>query len=308
MRTLVFVLALALLPAAATAETWRATSEVRLADDSDGMEQYTVVAGARRRLDADGDRHLGAGVGRRQIADPDGRVAFDLARVEFDDAPTRDTRIEGQLETLRGNDWSPTLGSARLTHRFERPVYVEVSAARTLVDTVYAVRRRWTIDGAGLSVDLGPVHGWTLVGAYTHQDIDDGNERDITVGRLIHEPAGTDRWVLEARVRSLDSAFDATGYFSPRDLDEYLMMVTYRRPVLDERWFLSLRAGVGEQYIDDHDGESLYVLEAEWRGWFSDHWGLESRAACMNTVELNTGGSADGYRYCSARVALMRSW
>lgn len=309
MRSLPSCLALliALLPGLLHAERLRSTTALDISDDSDDVTQTRFTTGLVRPIDDAGEHRLGVAVGFDWLSEPQDNHTFRRVRLDYEGNPGERTGIDASVSALSGEDWSPVVGSAVLRHDFAAPVYLEASAGRSYVDTIAAIERRIDIDSASLSVDLGPFKGWTLVGAYTAQDFSDGNRRGVTVGRIIYDVPLWASVLIEGRVRTVRSDFDAPEYFSPGRLDEQLGIVKWRRAVLDDRWFVSVQLGAGQQSINRGSSESLYLVEAEWRGWFSAHWGLESRAGCRNTSDLS-GSGADSYRYCQARIALLRSW
>lgn len=292
----------------AWAETLRSTTSAQVIDDSEDMRQYRYFTGLMASPRATPRQRFGAGIGYHKLEDPAGENRFRLARFDHEFEPGPDTGLYSSLSVLDGADWSPVLGGTRLTHRFSPKVYGEVSAERDYVDTVTAIENQWDLKSYSASLDYGPLGDWTLVGGYTLQDIGDGNDRDIYVARVIHDFPWWSPLVVEGRSRFLRSDFNGRGYFSPLELDEHLLRFTYRRPVLDGDWFISARLGAGIQRINSGDNENLFDMEVEWRGWFNDHWGLKTSASCRNTVELFARGAGDGYRYCQAGAAIIRSW
>ena len=293
---------------AASGETLRSTTSAQVIDDSDDTRQYRYFTGLMASPRATPRQRFGVGVGYHKLEDRAGEDDFRLARFDHEYEPGENTGLHSSLSVLDGAQWSPVLGGTRLTHRFSPKVYGEVSAERDYVDTVTAIENRWDLKSYSASLDYGPLGDWTLVGGYTFQDIGDGNDRDIYVARVIHDFPWWSPLVVEGRSRALRSDFNARGYFSPLELDEHLLQATFRRPVLDGDWFVSARLGAGVQRINSGDTENLFDMEVEWRGWFNDHWGLEANASCRNTVEFFARGAGEGYRYCQAHAAIMRSW
>ncbi|MGB0212264.1 hypothetical protein [Algiphilus sp.] len=298
------LLALALVAPAAAMEP---AMEQWVSDDSDGATQYRVTADGSTAI-GDGDTAVNGGLGYWHLHEPGDSTAFGLARVGVEHRPDTATRLRARATQLSGSRWSPLLGEALLTHDFRAPLYLELSASRGIIDTLAAIDRRWDLRSTGVSLDLGPWRGITLVGGYTRQWLGDDNRRGIAVGRLLIEPTADQRWLVELRSRLLRSDFDAAGYFSPRRMDEHLLLGTYRRPVLGDRWYVSIELGGGTQRVNRGEQKALYHAELVWRGWFNDHVGLESRAACMNSGGLDAGPAGDGYRYCQGTVTLKGSW
>ena len=276
-------------------------------EDSDDIRQSRFMTNVMRSLDTAGNHRAGVGIGFDRLSEPDDTHSFRRARADYEGRLGERTMATGSVAALDGAEWSPLLGSARLSHNFVSPIYAEIAAERSYVDTIDAIEREIEIDSASLSVDFGPFAGWTLVGAHTAQDFSDGNQRDITVGRVIYDVPRWQPLLLEVRARNIRMDFDAPEYFSPERLDERLGLVTWRRAVLDERWFLSVQAGAGRQSINSGPSETIYLGEIQWRGWFSNHWGLETGAGCRNTVNLRAR-DPDSYRYCQANISLLRSW
>ncbi|MFW5969783.1 MAG: hypothetical protein ACOCP9_04020 [Halofilum sp. (in: g-proteobacteria)] len=301
------ILLLALAPWPATAERLRSTTDLRVSDDSDDVSQTRFSTGLMRRVGESGRHRGGVAVGYDRLSEPDDSYTFRRARLDYEGRFGARTGADVSVAALASDDWSPIVGSAVVRHDFAGPVYVEASAGRSYVDTIAAIEREIDIDSASLSIDLGAFAGWTLVGAHTEQSFGDGNNRGVTVGRAIYDVPQWAPLLIEGRARALRTDFDAPEYFSPERVDEYLGIVTWRQAVLDDRWFVSLKIGAGRQSINREAGENIYLAEAEWRGWFSDHWGLEARAGCRNTGDLRASG-ADDYRFCQGRIALLRSW
>lgn len=277
-------------------------------DDTDGTTQYQTFAGATVPLGQNGDSSAGAGAGYRHISEVSGNTHFRYARGDLEHAFNERTRVFASATGLDGSDWSTVLGDARVAHTFSAPVYLELSASREIVDTLIAIVHRWDVVSTGASLDIGPFSGFTMVGAYTRQALGDDNNRDIWVARLIYELGPRQHWMVQTRSRLLRSDFDAVGYFSPRRLDEHLLLLTYRRPVLDERWYLSIEGGSGVQVANRGSSREIYQVNLVWRGWFNDHVGLESSGGCMNTGGFNARAASGGYRYCQGIVSLLWSW
>lgn len=301
------ILLLTLLPWPASAERLRSTSEVVVSEDSDDVRQTRFITGLMRPVGVTGRHRVGAAVGYDRLSEPAGTHTFRRARLDYEGRFGDRTSADLSLGVLAGEDWSPVVGSGVIRHDFTGPVYVEASAGRDYVDTIAGIEREIDIDSASISVDLGPFFDWTLVGAHTVQSFGDGNDRGVSVGRAIYDVPQWMPLLLEARVRAVRTDFDAPEYFSPERLDEQLGIVAWRQAVLDDRWVVSVRVGGGRQSIDREPSETIYLAEAEWRGWFTDHWGLEARAGCRNTGDLRARG-ADDYRYCQGGISLLRSW
>ncbi|WP_156966361.1 hypothetical protein [Algiphilus aromaticivorans] len=286
----------------------QAESSYWLSDDSDDSTQQRVFADLSRPLADAPDTVLGAGVGHWRLSESDDHTSFRVARGRVEHAFSATTQLEASASLLDGQAWSPTLGTATLSHMPDRPFYVELSASRGLIDTLAGIDNHWDIVSVGGSLDIGPFAGFTVVGGYTQQALGDGNDRAVYVLRLIHEPAFSDRWLVQTRTRLLRADFDSVGFFAPERLDEHLLLVTYRRPVFQERWFFSIEAGGGVQTVNRGERKGIYTADLVWRGWFNDHFGLDGRGGCMNTGGLDTRAAGGGYMYCQAVVSLLWSW
>ena len=279
-----------------------------VSDDSDGSTQQRIFTDLSRPLADHPDTVLGAGVGYWHFSESGGDTSFRVARGRLAHAFSEATQLEASAKLLDGEAWSPTLGSVILSHEPEHPFYVELSASRGLIDTLVGVDDRWDIVSVGGSLDIGPFAGFTVAGGYTQQALGDDNDRAVYVLRLIHEPAFSDRWLLQTRTRLLRADFDSVGFFAPERLDEHLLLLTYRRSVFQERWYFSVEAGGGVQTVNRGDRKGIYTAALVWRGWFNDHFGLDSRGGCMNTGGLDTRAAGGGYMYCQATVSLLWSW
>lgn len=280
----------------------------RISDDSDDSTQQRFFADVSRPLAVSPDTVLGVGAGYWRLDEPGESTSFQVVRGSLEHAFSPATRLSASVSALDGDAWSPTLGSAVLSHNSEHPFYIELSASRELIDTVLGVDNRWDVTSVGGSLDVGPFSGFTLVGGYTRQSLGDGNDRSISVVRLIYEPAFSDRWLLQTRSRLLRADFDSVGFFAPERLDEHLLLLTYRRPVLDGRWYVSVEGGGGVQTVNRGDRKAIYTADLVWRGWFNDHFGLDARGGCMNTGGVDTRAAGGGYVYCQAMMSLLWSW
>lgn len=292
----------------AAAQTLQAETRYWLSDDSENSRQHRVFTGMSRAPTNAPDTWIGAGAGYWHFEEAGQQTRFVVAEVSAEHAIDDRTRIIGSGSLLNGREWSPLLGEARLTRRFSGPFYAELSASRDIIDTVGAIANRWDVVSYGGSVDIGPFQGFTVVGGYTRQALGDDNDRNIYVTRLIYEPPATERWLIQLRSRLLRADFNSVGFFAPERLDEHLLLTTYRRPVLQQRWFFSIEAGGGFQQINRGSSREVYSVEAVWRGWFTDHVGLDARAGCMNTGGFDTRPAGGGYRYCQGGASLLWSW
>jgi hypothetical protein len=290
------------------AESLRLTVDHQMSEDSDDSTQHRSLLGVRLPLGAAAGTHVETAAGNWRLSEATGSTHFRIAQAELDHRASDRTGLTLSGKLLNGEEWSPVVAAARVTHAFTGPFYAELSASRDLIDTLAAISERWDIRSLSGSLDAGPFHGLLLVGGYTRQELGDDNRRDIFVARLLHEPDERERWLLEARSRWLRSDFDGVGYFSPERLVEHLFRVTRHQPLLDERWVASLAVGVGMQEVNSEGHRRIYSADLSVRGWFSDHFGLNGQLGCTNTGGLSARAARDGYRYCQARLMLMASW
>jgi hypothetical protein len=203
------------------------------------------------------------------------------------------------------------LGGATLAHD-TGPWHLELYGDRELVDSVPAIQRERRSDSVGASADYRFTPAFTAVVAGYHQSINDGNDRNGGILRLIYQPESWHGFGLQTRSRYVKSDFDGIGYFSPPVLEEHLLLAGYTHVTKDEKWVFSLLGGAGRQRLRDAAGDTtrndLYSAEAKLRGWFNESWGMEGRAGCSNTGGPNNGVPDNNYRYCSATLSLLLAW
>lgn len=301
------------MPVFAAQETGRLLNENLYVHDSDDADQqaHYLGVGLHPTLMGRPDQ-LGLWYGRWLFNDPVGNEDFDAYRVTYETAlQEKVTTVGLRLLKLQGDDWSPWLGGATLTHAPEGDWRFEASVDRELIDSVPALRQRLTTDNATLSVDWHFAGQWTVVGALLHQSIEDGNERRGGLLRLIYEVPHIAGLSLQTKSRFIRSDFDGNGYFSPPRLEEHLLLVGYARSLFDGHWSMSALAGPGTQRFEDDFSKTrndLYYAELKLRGWFTDQYGLEGRAFCSNSGGPNEGAPDDNYRYCNLLFTLIRSW
>lgn len=302
--------ALACLPAGA--EVGRVNLDSYATDDSDEASQYRQIVRYRLSGEQGGGVHgFSVGAGGWWFEDPAGEADFTLLDLGYE-LTQGDTTAELLLRQLDGDGWQPTLGNALVTHRFNERWYGELFAERALVDSVPAIANELILESGGFSLDYRILPSLTLVGAVLVQSISDGNDREGGVFRIVYEVPGVTGLTLQTKSLRLDSDFDGVGYFSPEEREEHLLLVGYARPVLGERFVVRALAGPGRQRLENGFGDTtrndLLYGELAFEGWFTDHFGLESRAICSNTGGPNTGVPTDDYRYCSAELSLIASW
>lgn len=296
----------------ASAEVGRVSMESYAADDSDDASQFRQIVRYRYSGEQDGLAHgFSAGAGGWWFDDPVGETDFAVLDLGYE-VERDDTRGEFRLRQLDGDGWDPTLGNGLVAHRFNQRWYGELFAERALVDSVPAIGNELILESGGFSLDFRVLPSLTLVGAVLIQNISDGNDREGGVFRVVYEVPGITGLTLQTKSLRLDSDFDGVGYFSPEEREEHLLLVGYARPVFSQRFVLRALAGPGEQRLENGFGDTvrndLLYGELGIKGWFTDHFGLESRAVCSNTGGPSTGVPADDYRYCSAELSLIGSW
>lgn len=276
-------------------------------EDSDGLRQHSLYAGAVRALPALGAAaDVGIRAGYWQLEGAGDRVEFTALRVDHRRS-LGPVVVDAGLHPLFGRDWSPLL--AHLNASIElAPVTVAAGVDRELVDTVIAARREITLDTWHLVADYAAGAEWTLVGGGLLQDFSDGNQRRGGLFKLIYSPARVEGLSAQLRLRRLDGERRGIGYFSPDRFEEGLLLLQYGHALPGDRFVLTGQAGGGQQRVDGRDDNPVFVAELRARGWFTDTLGLEGRTGCSNTGELVTGPAASGYRYCHVHLRLMRPW
>lgn len=299
--------------ATAQAEQARWVNENLFVHDSDDADQQAHYVGAvLHPAFADKPDKLGFWYGRWLFDDPVGSEHFDVYRLTYESGLSAQTTLGARLLKLDGDGWSPWLGGIMLTHAPNDRWRFEGSIDRELIDSVPGIRQELTSDNFTLSADWRFAPQWTLVGALLHQSVDDGNDRNGGVLRLIYELPQIEGLTLQTRSRILRSDFDGVGYFSPPRLEEHLLLAGYSTAFLEDRWVFSAVAGPGRQRFEDDFGNTtrndLHWVELKLRGWFNDHYGLESRGFCSNSGGPNTGAPDNDYRYCSVQFSLLYSW
>jgi hypothetical protein len=201
-------------------------------------------------------------------------------------------RLDGKLSLYDGRRWSPVLYGGSVAFDPSSLWHVEAAAERDLVDSLAAIDRKLYVDSYSSSVDFNIAPSWTLVGAYAHQRIGDGNDRDIEWLKVYYSPKKIDWLRLEAYGKHLTSEFRGFGYFSPDKLWEYMAIAQVSRPFAKDRFVWKLRGGIGQQFVNNQAGKAATLLELKIRGWLSDHWGLTATGGFTNQSSIITSGSA----------------
>lgn len=286
----------------------RVVVENLYSDDSDNARQWRYYLGVDQPVDqplASGT--AGVRVGQWKLDDTVGTEHFTALNLRYDTGPSRRWRSRFDITQLSG-DWSPTLGEANVSYKTSGPWYMEASAQRDIIDTVTAIRTRYSADTYSASADYALTPNLTLVGALYTQAISDGNNRVGKVARVIYSFSQIEGFNVQGRIKLVDSDFRGTGYFSPRELKEYMALTGYTRSIFGERWSVGAQAGIGVQSADDADSIDLFYGEVKIKGWFSDLIGLEAKANCSNTGGFSTGQSTTNYRYCLGSLSLISVW
>ncbi|HET8731617.1 MAG TPA: hypothetical protein VFM34_10985 [Moraxellaceae bacterium] len=276
-------------------------------DDSDGLRQQSVYAGAVKALPSLGtNAAIGVRAGFWELEGPGQHVDFTALRVDHQQA-LGPTTIDVGVHQLFGNDWSPTLGHAAVSVPLA-PVTLEAGVERALVDTVIAARRETTFDTWNATADYTVSPQWTVVGGGLLQDFSDGNQRQGGVFKVVYSPSTLEGFNAQLRLRRLDADRQGIGYFSPDRFEEGLLLLQYGHPLPGDRFVLTGQVGGGVQRIDSRDNFAVFVAELRARGWFTDTLGMEGKLGCTNTGDIAVGAATGGYRYCYANLTLMRPW
>lgn len=286
----------------------RLVLDLMAAEDSDGLRQHSLYAGAVKAWPALGkDASTGLRAGYWQLEGPLDRIDFTGLRVDH-----RQALGSGQLglglHQLVGDDWSPTLGYGNAVVRPLATLALDVGVDRELVDTVIAARRETTLDAWHVVADWTITPQWVLVAGPQRQDFSDGNRRQGGLLRLVWSPAALEGFNAQLRLRRLDGDFRGIGYFSPDRFEEGLLQLQYGRAVAGGRLVLTGVAGAGAQRVDATATDDVFLAELRARGWLSEGFGLEGKAGCTNTGELVASAAGGGYRYCQLNLTLMRPW
>jgi hypothetical protein len=291
----------------AGAADMRAFTEAQYSSDSDDQVQRSFAVGFRQALPSV-EASWAAAIGHRELSAPAGRENFEFARVDGKVDFWQGASLVTQVSQLHGGGWSPTLGTAAVHWKPDPRWYVEASGERDLVDTVVAIRNRVLIDTAALSVDWTPVPYLTIVAGASKSDFSDDNERRSRTLRIVYSPTQLPWLNAQVRLKRADSDAIGIGYFNPKRLEEYEFLLRVAGAPFGDRWNLSLQAGTGQQRIDGGSRSSIYSVDARARGWFTDHYGLEGRAACTNTGSLSASPADAGYRYCFVGATFLVAW
>ena len=302
---------MSMVPVGVNAEVIRWVNHNRVISDSDDADQRIHSMGARFRP-AEWKGEIEATLGHWSFDERIGSEDFDLVELGYAHELNDEVRLTTQLQYLSGDHWSPWLASVIAVYQPSTEWRFEGSVEKGLVDSVAGVRQELGTETYSLSADWRFLPQWTLVGALLTMDIDDGNQRQGGVLRLIYDVPGYEGLNLQTRSRLLQSDFNGNGYFSPPELQEHLLLVGYSRAAFEDNWVFSALIGAGKQIIEPEGSadisNDLYYLELRARGWFTDRFGLESKGYCSNTGGPNSGNPDDGYRYCNLQFSLLATF
>ena len=291
-----------LLVSSAQAAQYRLDGVFDFISDTDHERQYVYGLGSDIIFNRKNNDRLSLLVGQRQFRnDHDefllGKKEETFSFLTVSGGKRFDTlRLEGRLSLYDGPHWSPILYAGYAAFDPGTRWHIEASAERELVDSLAAVDRKLYVDSYNASIDFSVVPACTIVGAYTHQFVTDGNDRDIEWLKVYYLPQKLDWLRLEAYGKHLTSEFQGVGYFSPARLWEYMAIVQVARPFAKDKFIWKLRGGIGQQFIKNVSGKIASLLELKIKGWLSDHWGLEIAGGFTNQSGVITSGN-DYSRY-----------
>ncbi|MDT8419774.1 MAG: hypothetical protein RQ754_05030 [Desulfuromonadales bacterium] len=285
----------------------RIFTEVSGSSDSDDARSLGVFAGYRDSFSGPGRTEVEFAGGQRTYSEPGERETFNVGRLRLDSRPGRNWRMQLGCEFLNGEDWSPALPAAFLSSQLNEDWYFELSAERTLVDSVSAVRRHISVDSYVASADYRLNDRLTLAGAYIAQYFSDDNRKRGGIGRVIYSPEQLPGVNLQIKGRVLRSEQDSPDYFSPQTLVDGFLLFGYAKAFADDNWVVKLLAGPGAQRVEPfNDGarnKSGYHGELSLQGWFNDHIQLVSRLGCTSADDTQ-----EAYSYCFGRMRLEYAW
>jgi poly-beta-1,6-N-acetyl-D-glucosamine synthase len=280
----------------------RVAAEYEFSVDSDREEHHGYYLGYRGTLESPRPSEYGIRAGALEIKDSSGSERFEVLRLSWDVEATPSLHLLLHGTHLGGDNWSPTLffGSAAWT---PAPKWrLEFFGERGIVDSVSGIAQKLYVDTAGVSADYLLTEEFTVVGAFFHQRISDGNERLGGLGRFVYTPKHLAWFNVQLYGRKLDSDFDGIGYFSPDRLEEVFLLAGAARSFSKDNWVIRGQLGPGMQFIE---GESKKALRAEGalRGWFTPSFGLESRIGYTNARQAR-----EAYSYWWGGGSLVYAW
>ena len=202
--------------------------------------------------------------------------------------------------------WSPLLGNAMVSYDGWDRWYLEASTQREMVESLPAIAEQDISQTWSGSADYKLTPAFTAVAGLFEMNISDGNQRHGGIGRLIYSPPSLEGFNLQLRIKSINSDFRSTTYFSPVKLREYELLAAYRKSVTPN-WVAGAQLGGGTQRVDS-DSRELVDAEVNLRGWFTPSLGLKEKLGCTNSGGFSVGQGKNGYLYCDANVSLIGVW
>lgn len=283
------------------ANTFTFNTEFYYSRDND--EQTVKMAGIGGTYNID-KKHLFSMLGGSlKFDDKIGAETFNFIKFHAQ-TPVNDLiTFDGRFTIHESNSWSPFVFGGSIIYMPDKKLRLEIFGDREIVDSTSAIRQKYYINTYGASVDYAFTPSLTVVGAYSAQNISDGNDRNIGILKLIYQPDAYQWFTVTLANKYLDGEFRSPFYFSPDRLLESLLIARVRTPLWNEKFLLTLRGGIGKQFVRFQDGsdtdKSAWLLEFGLKGWFSDHFGIE--ALCDYVNNSDTFGA---YKRYSMRAAL----
>lgn len=269
-----------LIASQAYAVQYRLNSEFSFIEDTDYEKQRLFALGADAIFDRKSDDRVAVKAGTHTFTHRGDDEDFDLLSASGGKSFGRNVRLEGNVAFYHSPDWSPVLYGGSLIAA-PGPFRFELSGSRELVDSLTAVRNHYLVHTAGISADYSITDEITIVGAYFHQHITDGNDRDGEIGKIIYSPGRYEWLKLAASIKHLEGEFIGIGYYSPTELTEYMGIVTLVRSFFNDRFSGRVNGGLGQRH--DDDGTKLAALvNGRLRGWFNDSFGIDASVGYAN--------------------------
>jgi hypothetical protein len=299
------LLVLLMIPVA-QAEQYRLDGLMSFISDSDHEKQYIYGLGTDIIFNRRNDDRVSVYAGQREFRNNTDETIFGEKEETFNFISISGgkrfdkLRLDGKLSYYDGEHWHPFLYSFSAAIDPVPLFHFEASAERDFVDSLQAVHDRLHIDSYSGSADLNFAAAWTLVGAYTRQEVSDGNDRDIEWLKLYYVPQSLGWLRLEAYGKHLTSEFRGVGYFSPSKLWEAMAIAQVSVPLAGDKFVLRIRGGLGDQWVENETGNIASLAELKIKGWFSDHWGFDVTGGYTNQSSVITSGSSYSRLYANA--------
>jgi hypothetical protein len=283
------------------ADTFMFETEFFYARDTD--KQTVKRAGIGGTYGIDKKHMLSLLGGSLKYDDKIGAETFNFIKFHANTPVNDRVTFDGRFTIHESNSWSPFVFGGSVIYAPNDKLRLEIFGDREIVDSPPAIRQKYYINTYGASLDYALTHSFTVVGSYSMQNISDGNDRNIGILKLIYQPAAYKWFTVILANKYLDGEFRSPFYFSPDRLLESLLIARVRKPLWNEKFLLTLRGGIGKQFVRFQDGsdtdKSAWLIEFGLKGWFSDHFGME--ALCDYVNNSDTFGAYERY---SMRVAL----